>query len=108
MRVGRLRHLCTVEHYTETVDAVGGVTKQWDEYAMIWCAIDPLRGDEKYFSAEKHAEATHQVTSRYLDGVNPKMRLLCRGREFEIISVINIGERDKMMKFTVKEDVDDR
>jgi len=106
MRTGTLRHLGSIEVYTETVDAVGGVTKVWTEFSKVWCAINPLRGDEKYVSAEKHARATHQVTMRYLHGVNPKMRLLCRGREFEVIASINVGERDKMMQLLVEEEAD--
>ena len=106
MRAGTLRHAGSIEEYTQTVDGFGGVTKVWTEFSKVWCAINPLRGTEKYVSAEKHATATHQVTIRYLDGVEPKMRLLSRGREFEVISVINVGERDKMMQLIVEEDAD--
>jgi len=106
MRTGTLRHAGSIEKYTETVDELGGVTKVWTEFSKVWCAINPVRGDEKYFSAEKHARVTHQVTIRFLDGVNPKMRLLSRGREFEIVSAINVGERDKMMQLLVEEDAD--
>ncbi len=106
MRMGRLRHIGSIEEYVETKDDLGGYSKAWTEYTKVWCAIHPLRGDEKYVSAEKHATATHQVTIRYKSGINPKMRLISRDRTFEIISVINVGERDKMMQLIVEEEAD--
>lgn len=106
MRVGKLRHSGIIESYTETIDAVGGVTKGWSEFSKVWCDIKPLNGNEKYVSAEKHATATHQVIIRYLEGVNPKMRLLSRGRTFEILSALNINEEDKMMQLIVEEESD--
>ena len=107
MRVGTLRHFGTIEGYTETKDTFGAVSKAWSEFCKVYANINPLRGDEKYVSAEKHATATHQVTVRYRQGINPKMRLTLRGRTFEIVSVINVGERDKMMQLIVEEDADD-
>ena len=107
MRVGPMKHLGSIEEYVETTDSVGGVVKTWSLFSKVWCSISPLRGDERYVSAEKHATATHKVTTRYIAGVNPKMRLVVRGRTFEIISALNIGERDKTMQLVVKEDADD-
>lgn len=106
MRTGSLRHLITIQSYTETVDSFGGVTNTWAELIKAWASIMPLSGTEKYFSKEKHATATHQVKIRYFDGVNPKMRLLHGSRVFEIISVLNVGERDKQMVLIVQEDAD--
>ncbi len=106
MRTGSLRHLGSIEKYTESKDSFGATTKAWTEFFPVWCNIQPLRGNETYVSAEKHATATHQVTLRYKNGINPKMRLIVRGRTFEILSVINVGERDKMMQLTVEEEAD--
>ncbi len=106
MRTGTLRHTGSIESYIETIDSVGGVTKVWAQFCQVWCSIQPLTGNEKYVSAEKHARATHQVTIRYKNGIDPKMRLLSRGRIFEIIAVINVGERDKMMQLIAEEEAD--
>ena len=106
MRVGKLRHLGSIEDYTETVNSFGETVKTWSEFSKVWCDIRPLNGNEKYVSAEKHATATHQVIIRYLAGVNPKMRLVARGRTFEITAVLNINEQDKMMQLIVEEEAD--
>jgi len=107
MKAGRLRHLATIETYTETRNEIGSVTMAWSEYAKAWCDISPISGNEKYVSAEKHATATHQVYIRFIDGVTPKMRLAARGRVFEIKAVLNVGEKDRMMQLIVEEQADD-
>jgi len=106
MRVGKLRHKGTIENLVKSQDASGGAIRDWVEYAKAWCDVKPLNGNEKYVSAEKHATATHQVIIRYLKGVNPKMRLLLRGRVFEIIAVLNVNEEDKMIQLIVEEEAD--
>lgn len=106
MRIGSLNKLITIETYTETVDSFGGVTNVWAEYSKAWANIVPLSGSEKYVSAEKHATATHQITVRYLSGITPNMQIVYGARTFEIASIINVGERNKMMQLIVTEDAD--
>lgn len=106
MRAGKLRHTGSIESYTETTDSVGGVAKAWSGFANVWCDIKPLNGNEKYVSAEKHATATHRVIVRYTYGINPKMRLISRGRTFEIKAVLNVNEQDRMMQLIVEEEAD--
>jgi len=106
MRVGTLRHIATIEQLVKGQDAAGGKTESWVVFSKAWCAISPLSGREKYYSQEKHATATHQITIRYLAGVEPKMRIKARGRVFDIVSVINPGERDKMMQIIAEEEAD--
>jgi len=107
MKTGRLRHLCTIQMPSQTKDAAGGITKTWTEITKAWCDIRPVTGSEKYMSHQKYATATHEVFTRWIDGINPKMQLVARGRVFEIIAVLNINERDRMMKIIAKEVLDD-
>jgi len=106
MRIGSLNKLVSIEEYTETKDSFGAVTKTWTELSKAWANIVPLSGNEKYVSAEKHATATHQITIRYLAGVNPKMRVVYGTRVFEIVYAPNVGERNKMMQLIVEEEAD--
>lgn len=107
MRIGNLNHLATIEAYTQAVDSFGGTSGgSWATFSQAWVSILPLNGTEKYVSSEKHATATHKIRMRFLDGVNTKMRLKARNRTFEIVSVINVGERDKELQLIVEEKAD--
>lgn len=107
MRAGTLGHLATIETYTQAVDSFGGTSGgAWATFSQAWIGIFPLNGTEKYVSGEKHATATHKIKMRFLSGVNAKMRIKARGRTFEIVSVINPGERDKELQLVVEEKAD--
>jgi SPP1 family predicted phage head-tail adaptor len=105
MRIGALNRLVSILDYTETRDEVGGVAKAWVEFAKAWASITPLRGTERWISQEKHATATHAIRIRWIDGVNPKMRIAHDGRTFRISSAINVGDRRKMIDIVATEEV---
>ena len=105
-QVGARRHMATIEQMVKGQDAAGGKTETWQTHAQLWVAIVPLSGRERYYSHERHAEATHQITGRYIAGVEPKMRITARGRTFEIVSALNVGERDKSLIIIATEEVD--
>lgn len=107
MRIGNLNHLATIEAYTQAVDSFGGTSGgAWATFGQAWVSILPLNGSEKYVSGEKHATATHKIRMRFLSGVNTKMRIKAKGRTFEIVSIINPGERDKELQLIVEEEAD--
>lgn len=106
MRVGKLKHQGTIEDLIKSQDGTGGVVENWETFCEVYCDIKPLNGNEKYVSHEKHATATHQVIIRYREGILPRMRLVARGRIFDLVApALNINEQDKMMQLIVEEDV---
>lgn len=104
MRIGKLRHKGIIESLVKTADAAGGPLESWTKFSDVWCDIKPLNGKEKYVSSEKHATATHQVIMRYKSGIKPEMRLVSRGRIFEIKASLNVNEEDYMTQLIVEED----
>ncbi|MDD5406009.1 MAG: phage head closure protein [Sulfurovaceae bacterium] len=106
MRIGPLNRLITIEQKAQTRDALGGVAAGWSEFTKAWAAINPVSGSSRYVSAERHSEATHQITIRWVNGVTPKMRVVYGIRVFEIISALNIAERNKQMIIVAKEVLD--
>lgn len=107
MRAGNLKNLIAIEERVENQDAYGEAIPTWTEVFRTKAGIYPTRGTEGYMSAEKHAFATHEIEIRYRGGVTPKhrIRLIRDGRVFDIISTLNIAERNKTLKIIVKESV---
>lgn len=69
----------------------------WATERVIWAEIEPLSGSELTEAQQKVADATHQVTIRYLSGVTPDKRILFGVRELYIENVRNIEERNREM-----------
>ena len=104
MRAGRLRHQVRIQTPTkDTSPGAGDIT--WSDYATVWAAVEPLRGNEFFTAQQVNAEVTGRVVIRYLSGITPEVRVLFGTRTFEILSVIDVDERHEELQLMVKERV---
>ena len=77
MRSGALRHSVIIQQPgIGTVNAFGGPTESWTQYAERRMGIKPLMGKELEAANERYGEVSHEFRARYLDGVTHDMRLL--------------------------------
>lgn len=102
---GRLRNKITIQQPTETLDSYGDLTTSWSTYAVCWAAVVPLNGTEYYQARQADAFVTTRITTRYIDGITNKMRVLWGSRVYNIESVINRMEMDRELVLMCKEDV---
>jgi len=103
VRSGRLRHRIRLKSPIQTPDGMGGITKTWGTVGVYWASIEPLRGREYIESHLENAEVTGKIIMRYLAAINPAMKIEYGNREFEILSVINVDEKDRELQLMVKE-----
>lgn len=74
-------------------------------------AIRPMAGDELFRAQQFHAEVSTQITLRYDDTLallSPKYRIVdanSTGRIYDVLSVINMEERDREIRILAKERV---
>lgn len=102
---GQLRHRITVEAFTETPRADGGIDEAWTNVGQRWASIEPLNGKEFMEAQQLGSEVTHRVKLRHFPGLTPKHRLTFGTRTFNIVSVLNLDERSIVAELMCKEDV---
>ena len=109
MRAGRLRHKLWLKSPTNSNNTAGTVVTTYGTVAVLWGSIEPIMvgtgGQEFYDSALVNSEATSKIIIRYTSAINTSYRIIFGTRTFEIISVINVAEKDKEMQLMVKEEV---
>ena len=105
MRIGKLRHRITIERVVETQDADGAVIETWSTYATIQASIEPISGREYFAAQSTQADVTHRIGIRYLSGIVPKMRVKYGSRIFDILSVINVNERNRELQLMCRESI---
>ncbi len=106
MRAGQLRHRLEVQRVTATVlDEHGEPTHSWSTEATIWGAVEPTGGDERLQAAQLDPEVTHKIRIRARITVTPAYRVLYDDRTFEVLSVIEVGERMREQWLMCKERV---
>ena len=99
----RLRKRIVLEQPLSQADGAGGLTLSWQEFATIWAEILPRRASENLFAGQLENRASHKIMLRYLAGIDTKMRIKFGTRYFNIISILNVEERNKMLEISVEE-----
>lgn len=105
MKIGKLRHRVTIEQVTEAQDTDGSVIETWSAFAIGQASIEPISGREYFAAQSTQADVTHRVSLRYLPGITPKMRVTFGSRVFDILSVINVDERNRELQLMCRENV---
>ena len=107
MRGGKLR--CYVAFYqcVQTRNAVGELTTDPATFPLlgyVWARISPLSGQEAAIAKNIRADITHEIETRpTFFAVSPKDQIRYQGRTFEIVSRLNIDERNRQIKYSAVE-----
>lgn len=70
--------------------------------ASVWAKVEEKNGVEGEMSNQIVAERRVQFLIRWRNDINEQMRILYRGRIYEIESIINNDERQKTMRIHTK------
>ena len=98
MRAGSLRHRIIIQSKQKTPDGEGGWTYTWEDMAEDWANVMPLRAEEKLQYQQVNVQASHEITMRYRPDINNELRVVYNGRYFDIVELINVGERNRELK----------
>ena len=94
IRRGDLRHLITIKTVTKVADGMGGYTETEADFLTCRAAIWPVSAKEELQSDQVEMKVSHRIRIDWQSGVLPSMMIYFGTRKFEIISVINIDERN--------------
>lgn len=100
---GQFRHRITFQEFTETTNENGFPVEDWQDKHYLWAMIKTLQGREYHQAAATQNENTVRFVVRYTSGITPDMRILYKGRVFDIVSVINDDEMNKTLTIIAKE-----
>jgi SPP1 family predicted phage head-tail adaptor len=108
MRAGRLRHRIKIQQIDNAVDDFGSPTQSYVTFKdNVSASVEPINGREYFSAAQVEANVSTNIHMRYLAGVTPDMRIIFQNRVYEIISVINVGERNRWLECKCNEFVGD-
>lgn len=93
MRAGTLRKRITIEVATETKNTFQEPVPTWAEFAQRWARVSYGRGGEQQTDQQRYASILTSFRMRFIEGVNPKMRIVMDSRVFNIRSVNHVRER---------------
>ena len=102
---GKFNHRIVFQEFDKDAgrDADGFPIDAWKDIKSVWAMIKTLKGSEYYSAASTQNENSMRFVIRYSTGLHPDMRILYKGRNFDIESIINDDEANKTMTIIVKE-----
>lgn len=100
--VADYRHRVTLQQRVTALDD-GLPVEQWQDWATVWAAVEPIRGREYFAAAAVEAEGTVRIRIRYRAGVTPDMRVVYGQRVFWVQSVIDVGGRHREAQLMCRE-----
>lgn len=91
---GMLDRQLTIRTVTYANDAAGQPVETWADGDTVWAQRDDKDGREASGSGERAAEVDAVFIIRYRDDVTPVNRVSIDGREYDVVSVLEIGRRE--------------
>lgn len=109
MRAGKLRHRVRIERPIQVQDPVtGGLVTDWVLVATVWASIEPLSAREFIAAQASQSEVSARVGMRYRDGIDATMRIVHRGKVYNIAGVLPDPESGRhYLTLPVSEGVND-
>jgi len=102
--VGKMRHRVIVKTIASSQETTMG---SWTQAATTdstrWASIEPISARERITAGQVVPEATHVIRMRWNTAVTPSATLVYGTRTFEVLSSINVNERDKILELLCKE-----
>lgn len=103
INAGDLRNLATFTAPTVLTEDGDVTLEPFVEDFQAWVQIQPMSGSEEIVGDQVQTSRTHLVTARFDSRIMERMQMTARNRKFEILSVLNIDERDVEMQLACKE-----
>lgn len=75
----------------------------WEDVAVVWAAIEPLRGQEFFAAAQENSEVTTRIRIRYREGIDRTMRVVYKNTVFQVLYIIHPEFARKELQLMCKE-----
>jgi SPP1 family predicted phage head-tail adaptor len=94
MEFSKLKNRITFLKPTNLQNGTGENVSSFEEYITVWASVVPVTGKEYIESQKLRAETTYKIATRYISGITTDMKIKYGEKEFEIVSVLNLNERN--------------
>jgi len=97
MNIGSLNQRALLLANTLTPDGGGGFSDNWESFAFVWVAVEPLGGSDAFGPDRLEARVRHKITLRRRPGIAAGQRAQIGERLFRIHTVLDEGPQNALM-----------
>lgn len=89
---GLLRHRVQLEQQVTMVSSFGESETVWTHVADVWARVEPLSAREFIAASQTQSKVSARIVIRYREDVKASMRILHRGKVYNIEGVLSDKE----------------
>ena len=94
MRAGRLNRRISIRKSTSSPDSYGGQIPTWSTFLNdAWAQVRPLSMREMWQADQVSSPIDTEFLLRYATGITPSMIVVYDGKEYNLHSVIDVGDK---------------
>ena len=102
MNIGRLDRKIVIESPSDLQNALGEYYSSWSTYYTCFASVSRFGGTEKLEAGKTTATNKVRFKIRFFDGINEDMRVLYKGRYYDIIEIQELDREGLWLTATVK------
>jgi SPP1 family predicted phage head-tail adaptor len=103
MKAGELNKRVELQYSTRVPDGLGGYTTTWVRAATVFAAIWPTSANEITAANATSMVVSHRIRIRYRNGLKSSWRIKFGLRYFNIVSIVNPNEQNRLLDLMCKE-----
>lgn len=103
MDIGRTNKRISFCRYVEKRNALLQIEQVLEIVKTVWASVEPTRGREYQEAQRIRPELTYKIATRYHKEVTEDMFIKYKDRYFQIVSIINVKERNEMLEIVCTE-----
>lgn len=93
----RLRRKIEILQLVDGQNEYGESQRVWQAFKSPFASAEPLLGREFFAAEAAQSKVEIKFRLRYTPGIETTMRIRHRGSDYEILSVVNVEDRDREM-----------
>lgn len=104
------RHKILFVKWDEVVSDSGEISNEWieiysgdTEKSSSWASIRDLKGSAFWAAQQSNSQIEGTILIRYRSDIKPEYQIQYKGRQFEILSTVNVDEKNRDLLIRYKE-----
>lgn len=94
MNIGELRKRLEIQNYGRAENEVGEEVKQWQPYVQLWAKFETSSVKGQVEAGKVTESVVHEIVIRYRQDLDTTMRVVYKGKNYNINHVVNDHERN--------------
>jgi SPP1 family predicted phage head-tail adaptor len=93
MKIGLMRERVTIQAPVDQQNPFGEATITWEDVQEVWASVHGVSTRDYFSSQQSGVLVTHRIFMRAFPGLTHQHRLVWRGRNLEITSILEREQR---------------